>query len=116
MRREESVSDATIADGGQPSAEPHRIIKVTVRLTVDRGLGLVRRNYEASVAKGTLTNTSHCCPAAWTAHPPADCDLVNEAVYEDFDPSGLQVVDSLTIAAARSSWPTKSASRESSTD
>lgn len=115
MRREESVPDAIIADGGHPSTEPHRIIKVTVRLTVDRGLGMVRRNYESSVANGTLT-AAQLDERVSLLSGSLDCDLVNEAVYEDFDLSGLQVVGSLTIAAARCSWPTKSASRESSTD
>ncbi|WP_136163383.1 3-hydroxyacyl-CoA dehydrogenase NAD-binding domain-containing protein [Sphingomonas flavalba] len=57
---------------------------------LDRGVGLIRKNYEASAAKGRFT--AEQVEAAMEALTPtlsfddlADCDLVIEAVYENMD-------------------------------
>ena len=55
---------------------------------LDRGLGIVRKNYEASAAKGRLTGAQvEGAMAALTGSLDygdlADCDLVIEAVYEN---------------------------------
>ncbi len=57
---------------------------------LDRGTGLMRKNYEASAAKGRLT-TDQVEKAMGLLNPTlnfnalADCDLIIEAVYEDMD-------------------------------
>jgi 3-hydroxyacyl-CoA dehydrogenase len=57
---------------------------------LDRGAGLMRKNYEASAAKGRLT-TDQVEKAMGLLSPTldfnalADCDLIIEAVYEDMD-------------------------------
>ncbi|MFL6758883.1 3-hydroxyacyl-CoA dehydrogenase NAD-binding domain-containing protein [Sphingomonas sp.] len=57
---------------------------------LDRGTGLMRKNYEASAAKGRLT-TEQVDKAIGLLSPTldfnalADCDLIIEAVYEDMD-------------------------------
>jgi 3-hydroxyacyl-CoA dehydrogenase len=57
---------------------------------LDRGTGVMRRNYEASAAKGKLT-TDQVARAMSLLKPTldfealADCDLVIEAVYENMD-------------------------------
>ncbi|KKW91551.1 3-hydroxyacyl-CoA dehydrogenase NAD-binding domain-containing protein [Sphingobium chungbukense] len=57
---------------------------------LDRGTGLIRQNYEATAAKGRMTNAQ--VEAAMALLTPtldfdalADCDLVIEAVYENMD-------------------------------
>ncbi|HUP67985.1 MAG TPA: 3-hydroxyacyl-CoA dehydrogenase NAD-binding domain-containing protein [Sphingomicrobium sp.] len=57
---------------------------------LDRGTGLMRRNYEASAAKGKLTQ-EQVSKAMGSLTPTldfaalADCDLIIEAVYENMD-------------------------------
>src|SRR3954468_24922396 len=57
---------------------------------LDRGTGLMRKNYEASAAKGRLT-TEQVEKAMGLLNPTldfqalADCDLIIEAVYENMD-------------------------------
>ena len=57
---------------------------------LDRGTGLMRKNYEASAAKGKLT-VEQVSQAMGLLQPTldfaalADCDLIIEAVYEDMD-------------------------------
>jgi 3-hydroxyacyl-CoA dehydrogenase len=57
---------------------------------LDRGTGLMRKNYEASAAKGRLT-TDQVEKAMGLLNPTlnfnslADCDLIIEAVYENMD-------------------------------
>src|SRR6476469_9431582 len=57
---------------------------------LDRGAGLMRKNYEASAAKGKLT-TEQVEKAMGYLQPTldfaelADCDLIIEAVYENMD-------------------------------
>ena len=57
---------------------------------LDRGTGVMRKNYEASAAKGRLTN-EQVSQAMGLLNPTldfaalADCDLIIEAVYEDMD-------------------------------
>ena len=57
---------------------------------LDRGTGLMRRNYEASAAKGKLTE-AEVSDAMGNLTPTldfaalADCDLIIEAVYENMD-------------------------------
>ncbi|MEA3059649.1 MAG: 3-hydroxyacyl-CoA dehydrogenase, partial [Sphingomonadales bacterium] len=57
---------------------------------LDRGAGLMRKNYEATAAKGRLT-TEQVEGAMGLLSPTldftalADCDLIIEAVYEDMD-------------------------------
>ena len=57
---------------------------------LDRGTGLMRKNYEATAAKGRLT-TEQVEQAMGLLSPTldftalADCDLIVEAVYEDMD-------------------------------
>ncbi|MCK9284016.1 MAG: 3-hydroxyacyl-CoA dehydrogenase [Rhodocyclaceae bacterium] len=66
------------------------IIVETSREALDRGLGIVRKNYEASVAKGKLA-AEECAQrmARLTGTLDyadlADCDLVIEAVFENMD-------------------------------
>lgn len=57
---------------------------------LDRGVGIVRKNYEASASKGRMTQAQ--VEAAMALLTPtvdfnalADCDLVIEAVYENMD-------------------------------
>ena len=61
-----------------------------VQENLDRGVGVIRKNYEASAAKGRFT--SEKVEAMMAALTPtlaledlADCDLVIEAVYESMD-------------------------------
>ncbi len=61
-----------------------------VQENLDRGVGVIRKNYEASAAKGRFT--SEQVEAMMAALTPtlslddlADCDLVIEAVYESMD-------------------------------
>ncbi len=61
-----------------------------VQQNLDRGVGVIRKNYEASAAKGRFT--SEKVEAMMGALTPslslddlADCDLVIEAVYESMD-------------------------------
>src|SRR6476660_2881005 len=57
---------------------------------LDRGTGIMRKNYEASAAKGRLTQ-DQVAKAMGLLNPTldfaalADCDLIIEAVYEDMD-------------------------------
>ena len=57
---------------------------------LDRGAGLLRKNYEASAAKGKLTE-EQVSKAIGLLTPTldfsalADCDLIIEAVYENMD-------------------------------
>ena len=57
---------------------------------LDRGTGLIRKNYEASAARGKLTGEQveramgHLQPTLDFAEL-ADCDLIIEAVYENMD-------------------------------
>src|SRR5207248_4230585 len=57
---------------------------------LDRGAGLMRKNYEASAAKGRLT-TEQVEKAMGLLSPTLDfdalagCDLIIEAVYENMD-------------------------------
>src|SRR4051812_34751534 len=57
---------------------------------LDRGTGVMRKNYEASAAKGRLTE-EHVSHAMGILTPTldfsalADCDLIIEAVYENMD-------------------------------
>ncbi|MFX8235127.1 3-hydroxyacyl-CoA dehydrogenase NAD-binding domain-containing protein, partial [Acinetobacter baumannii] len=57
---------------------------------LDRGVGVIRKNYEASAAKGRL-KPEQVAMAMGALHPTlsfdelADCDLVIEAVYENMD-------------------------------
>jgi 3-hydroxyacyl-CoA dehydrogenase len=62
----------------------------TVQENLDRGVGVIRKNYEASAAKGRFT--AEKVEAMMSALTPtlsledlADCDLVIEAVYESMD-------------------------------
>ena len=60
------------------------------QVALDRGTGLMRRNYEASAAKGKLTE-AEVSDAMGNLTPTldfaalADCDLIIEAVYENMD-------------------------------
>ncbi|MBB4632297.1 3-hydroxyacyl-CoA dehydrogenase NAD-binding domain-containing protein [Sphingosinicella soli] len=60
----------------------------TSREALDRGVGVMRRNYEASAAKGALkpdaveANMARLTPAL-DLQALADCDLIIEAVFED---------------------------------
>ncbi len=61
-----------------------------VQENLDRGVGVIRKNYEASAAKGRFTPEQ--VEAMMGALTPslslddlADCDLVIEAVYETMD-------------------------------
>ena len=61
-----------------------------VQENLDRGVGVIRKNYDASAAKGRFTSTQ--VEAMMDALTPslslealADCDLVIEAVYESMD-------------------------------
>lgn len=66
---------------------PTVVVEVN-EMALQRGLGIIRRNYEASAAKGRLTpkqveQRMGLLTAALSYHPLADCDLVIEAVFED---------------------------------
>ncbi len=68
---------------------PVRIVEMS-RDALDRGTALVRKNYEASAAKGKLT--SEAVEKAMSLLSPAleiealsDCDLIIEAVYENLE-------------------------------
>ncbi|HEX3677228.1 MAG TPA: 3-hydroxyacyl-CoA dehydrogenase NAD-binding domain-containing protein [Sphingomicrobium sp.] len=57
---------------------------------LDRGTGLMRKNYEASAAKGKLTGEQvqralACLEPTLDFAELADCDLIIEAVYENMD-------------------------------
>lgn len=57
---------------------------------IDRGVGIIRRNYEASAAKGRISaeqvaNSMALLTSATDIAALDDCDLVIEAVYEDMD-------------------------------
>ena len=52
MLREESAPDATTADARYPTVDPHRVIKVTVRLTVDHAVRLATQARAADVSQG----------------------------------------------------------------
>ncbi|MEO7564932.1 MAG: 3-hydroxyacyl-CoA dehydrogenase NAD-binding domain-containing protein, partial [Sphingomicrobium sp.] len=68
---------------------PVTIVEMTEE-ALDRGTGLMRKNYEASAAKGKLTD-EQVEQAMGLLSPTldfdalADCDLIIEAVYEDMD-------------------------------
>ena len=67
---------------------PVRLMEVSAE-ALDRGLGIVRRNYEASAARGKMTADEVAQRMALfqgsLAHADlGDCDLVIEAVFEDF--------------------------------
>ncbi len=68
---------------------PVRIIEMSQE-ALDRGTGLMRKNYEASAAKGKL-NPEQVEKAMGYLQPSldfaalADCDLIIEAVYENMD-------------------------------
>ncbi|MBB3693138.1 3-hydroxyacyl-CoA dehydrogenase NAD-binding domain-containing protein [Sphingomonas sp. BK580] len=62
----------------------------TAQEALDRGTGVIRKNYEATAAKGRMTTDQ--VEAAMAALTPtldfdslADCDLIIEAVYENMD-------------------------------
>ena len=62
----------------------------TSQAALDRGLGLIRSNYEASAAKGriTLQQVEHCMGLLSSGLDDsafADCDLVIEAVFENME-------------------------------
>jgi len=64
------------------------VVLETEVAALERGLGVVRRNYEASVAKGRLTEGAmqqrlQCLRGTLSYEDLADCDLVIEAVFED---------------------------------
>ncbi len=73
------------ANAGLPT-----VVLETSQEALDRGLGLVRRNYEASAAKGRIT-TAQVQERMALLHGTleqsqlADCDLVIEAVFENLD-------------------------------
>ena len=52
MLREESAPQASVADGGHPTVEPHRVIKVTVRLTVAHAVRLATLARAADESQG----------------------------------------------------------------
>jgi len=57
---------------------------------LDRGLGIIRANYEASAAKGRMTRANvaqrmGALSGSLSDAALADCDLVIEAVFEDMD-------------------------------
>ena len=58
---------------------------------LDRGTGVMRKNYEASAAKGRLTRRAGrarrwgCSSPTLDFEALADCDLIIEAVYENMD-------------------------------
>ncbi len=68
---------------------PVRIVEMTAE-ALERGVGVIRGNYEASAAKGRL-KPEHVEAAMNLLQPTlefellADCDLVIEAVYEDME-------------------------------
>ncbi|MGB5076886.1 MAG: 3-hydroxyacyl-CoA dehydrogenase NAD-binding domain-containing protein [Sphingorhabdus sp.] len=71
------------------SGIPVTIVEM-VQENLDRGVGVIRKNYEASAAKGKFTTDR--VEAMMSALTPtlsledlADCDLVIEAVYESMD-------------------------------
>lgn len=64
------------------------VLLETEMAALERGLGVVRRNYEGSVAKGRLTDSAmqqrmQCLRGTLSYEDLADCDLVIEAVFED---------------------------------
>ena len=64
------------------------VLVETSQAALERGLGIVRANYEASAAKGRLTaeqvsRRMGCLAGSLDYAALADCDLVIEAVYED---------------------------------
>ena len=68
---------------------PVTIVEMT-QDALDRGVGVIRRNYEASAAKGRIT--SEQVTSAMSLLTPtldfdalADCDLIIEAVYENLE-------------------------------
>jgi 3-hydroxyacyl-CoA dehydrogenase len=61
-----------------------------VQDNLDRGVGVIRKNYEASAAKGRFTNEQvdgmmGILTPSLALEDLADCDLVIEAVYESMD-------------------------------
>lgn len=61
-----------------------------VQENLDRGVGVIRKNYEASAAKGRFTTEQvegmmALLTPSLTLESLADCDLVIEAVYENMD-------------------------------
>jgi len=57
---------------------------------LDRGVGVIRKNYESSAAKGRFTteqveNMMSLLTPSLNLHDLADCDLVIEAVYESME-------------------------------
>ena len=63
----------------------------TAQDALDRGLGVIRKNYESTAAKGPADARSRS-RRAWACSRPrssfddlADCDLVIEAVFENMD-------------------------------
>ena len=66
------------------------VLLETSQAALDRGLGLVRANYEASAAKGRLTTAQveqrmALLSGSLDDAALADCDLVIEAVFENMD-------------------------------
>ncbi|NML30592.1 3-hydroxyacyl-CoA dehydrogenase NAD-binding domain-containing protein [Paraburkholderia antibiotica] len=66
------------------------VLVETSREALDRGLGIIRRNYEASAAKGRLTmqqveERMALLSGSLDDTALADCDLVIEAVFENID-------------------------------
>ena len=62
----------------------------TKQEALDRGLGIIRRNYENSAKKGKLTTAQveqrmACLTGSLSLDDLADCDLVIEAVFEQMD-------------------------------
>jgi 3-hydroxyacyl-CoA dehydrogenase len=61
-----------------------------VQENLDRGVGIIRKNYEASAAKGRFTNDKVAAmmgalTPSLTLQDLADCDLIIEAVFENMD-------------------------------
>ena len=52
MLRGDSARDAHVANDGQPAVEPHRVIKVTIRLSVAHAVRLATRARAADVSQG----------------------------------------------------------------
>lgn len=62
----------------------------TAQEPLDRGVGIIRRNYDASVAKGRLSaekfeKAMGLLTPSLDMNDLADCDLIIEAVYENMD-------------------------------
>lgn len=52
MLREDSAADARVVDDGQPALDSHRVLKVTIRLSVAHAVRLATRARAADVSQG----------------------------------------------------------------